>query len=234
MGELGASFVFTGEVLGQRPMSQRLRALSMVETDGELPGLVVRPLSAKLLQPTIPEKQGWIKRDQLYDISGRGRQRQMGLARQLGFKSWANPAGGCLLTDGNYAKKFRDLVAHTEDPLHNLTRDDYAMLLVGRHKRLNERVSFVIGRDQRENDTLIRMAKDRWLVDGDEVIMGPTTLVKGDASDADLARIAAITAGFGKARGEESVTMRAYRGGEQKMLRVKPESGDSVVALSIC
>ena len=110
----GASFVMSGEVLGQRPKSQRAEALLQVEKLCHAQGLVVRAMSAKLLPITIPEQKGWIDRERLLDIHGRGRERQLKMVEEYGIKNYAKPGGGCLLTDTSIANKIKDVQSHRE------------------------------------------------------------------------------------------------------------------------
>lgn len=151
----GADFVITGEVLGQRPMSQRRDALAIVERDGELQGLLLRPLSAKLLTLTVPEREGWVNREQLPSIKGRSRKIQIQLAAELGVKEYPNPAGGCLLTEVSYASKVRDIFDHSE----KLAGRDFRLLRIGRHFRLDQQTRLIIGRDDRENELLSASAR---------------------------------------------------------------------------
>lgn len=144
-----ASFIITGEVLGERPMSQNKQSLNLVERHASAEGLVVRPLSGALLPPTIPEEKGWIKREWLYDISGRKRDRQMELARLFGIEEYKTPAGGCLLTDMNFSKRLRFLIGIRGRP----NRDELELLKVGRHFYSNG-CWIIIGRNERENKIL--------------------------------------------------------------------------------
>ena len=112
MEELGASFIITGEVLGQRPMSQNRSALNAVDKLSGYKGYIVRPLSARLLEATVPEKEGWIQRELLLDISGRSRTRQMKLAEEYGIKEYPSPAGGCLLTEQNFARRLKEFAPY--------------------------------------------------------------------------------------------------------------------------
>jgi tRNA U34 2-thiouridine synthase MnmA/TrmU len=156
MMSTGADFVITGEVLGQRPMSQRRDALSVVERDGELDGLLLRPLSARLLPPTIPEIEGWVDRGKLPSIKGRSRREQIRLAAELGVKEYPNPAGGCLLTEVSYASKVRDIFEHSE----RLKARDFRLLRIGRHFRLNADTRLIIGRDDKENTLLLEHIRE--------------------------------------------------------------------------
>jgi len=180
-----ASFVVTGEVLGQRPMSQHRRALSIIEQESGLEGLMVRPLSARLLAETIPEKQGWISRERLLSISGRSRRPQIALAQALGIERYPNAAGGCLLTEEAFSRRFRDLLSHDECSLENTK-----LLTLGRHFRIGERTKLVVGRDQCESEALPGFLKQ-----GDYLFMppldlaGPTALGRG-VFDEGLIRLA--------------------------------------------
>lgn len=149
LDEYDAKFIITGEVLGERPMSQNKWSLKEVERSAGAEGLVVRPLSGALLSPTIPEEMGWIKREWLYDISGRRRNRQMELAKIFGIEEYKTPAGGCLLTDIQFSKRLKFLIGMRGRP----TREEFELLKVGRHFYV-EGSWFLIGRNERENKVL--------------------------------------------------------------------------------
>lgn len=176
----GADFVISGEVLGQRPMSQRKDALRVVERDCGLTGLLLRPLSARFLLPTTPEIEGWVDREKLPLIKGRTRKEQIRLAAELDVNDYPSPAGGCLLTEVSYASKVRDLFEHFE----LLNPRDFRLLRTGRHFRLGPDTRLIIGRDDTENSLLIENKKDgetafRWDEGG-----SPLGLLLGDAADA--------------------------------------------------
>ncbi|MDR1007640.1 MAG: argininosuccinate synthase [Campylobacteraceae bacterium] len=156
--EKNADFIITGEVLGQRPMSQNSKALKNVLELGDDDGLVLRPMSAKLLAPTKPEINGWVDREKLLDIEGRDRKRQIALALEFGFKEYASPGGGCLLTDIYFSAKLRDFVKY--QPLHV---EDVALLKIGRHFRLTCGAKMVLGRNESENNTLKEFRNDEFL-----------------------------------------------------------------------
>lgn len=182
MRSSGADFVITGEVLGQRPMSQRRDALAIVERDGELAGLLLRPLSAKFLPKTIPELEGWVDREKLPCIKGRSRKIQAQLAAELGVTEYPNPAGGCLLTETSYSSKVRDIFENSE----KLKARDFRLLRLGRHFRLDAGTRLIIGRDDRENSLLENHVGEgetafRW-EDGN----GPLGLLLGNPSDESL------------------------------------------------
>ena len=174
MAEVGASFVITGEVLGQRPMSQHKRQLAIIEKESGLEELVVRPLSEKLLPPTIPERNGWINREGLLSIEGRSRKQQISIAKELGVKDYPCAAGGCLLTYSGFAKKIKDLISHDELDLSNIH-----LLRSGRYFRLSKQAKLIIGRNEQDNAVLERLAQD-----GDHIfypsnINGPFALGRG-------------------------------------------------------
>lgn len=146
MEEMGAEFVFSGEVLAQRPMSQRKEALNMVEKESGLRGYLVRPLSAKLLRPTIPEENGILKREMLMGISGRGRKRQVELAKELGLLEYPQPAGGCKFTDENLIKRFNVMMSINK----NITWTELELLKSFRHFYLEDNFYFVTARDEAE------------------------------------------------------------------------------------
>ena len=156
MDELGAGFVVTGEVLGQRPMSQRRQPLGTIEEECGLRGLLLRPLSAHLLEPTLPEQQGIVDRSRLLAIAGRSRHEQTTRAKQAGIMEYSQPAGGCLLTDEHFAKKTRDLFAHEERP----TTKDMELLTVGRHFRVGSATKIIVGRNEVENLLLEGYSQD--------------------------------------------------------------------------
>src|SRR5574341_2354519 len=178
----GADFVFTGEVLGQRPKSQRRDTLRTVERESGLTGRLLRPLSAKLLEPTIPEREGLVDRPRLLDISGRSRQRQMALAAELGIADWPQPAGGCCyLTDEAFARKFFDVLDAREalGQPRRLTGDDVILLSTGRHFRLSPRARLVVGRSEVENALLEHHLQGRARLEAKD-LLGPVALVEGE------------------------------------------------------
>ncbi|MDD1759165.1 MAG: 7-cyano-7-deazaguanine synthase [Methanothrix sp.] len=174
MEQAGASFLITGEVLGQRPMSQFRRQMDIIEREAGLEGLVVRPLSAKLLAPTIPEKNGWISRERMLDISGRSRKPQITLARDLGINDYPCAAGGCLLTDPEFAGRIRDLIDHGELDMQNIN-----LLKSGRYFRLSQNAKLIVGRNEGENKMLAMLAKDGDFIFEPLGINGPVAVGKG-------------------------------------------------------
>ena len=215
----GARFVFTGEVLGQRPMSQNRPALDLIERESGLAGLLLRPLSAKLLPATIPEREGWLERDRLLDIEGRSRKRQMELAADLGIVGYESPAGGCLLTDANYARKVRDRLRHEEG--RALSREETLLFSVGRHFRLSPSVKIVVGRREAENDYLERAWATLWLASPVDV-PGPTVLIQGEVTDEDLSIAARYVARYGDAKDSPRTRVAVRRGNEERVYDASP------------
>lgn len=215
----GVDFVFTGEVLGQRPMSQHRQAMDLVERRSGLEGYLLRPLSAKLLPPTIPEKEGWIRREDLYDISGRSRKRQIALAAELGVTGYSPPAGGCALTDENYARRFRDFLKSTVKG--TISRREAVLLSVGRHLRLTHSVKIIVGRNREENVYLEKNWGESWLAVPVEH-PGPTVLIQGEPGERELERSASITARYSDAKKLTSVRVRVAKGDIERVYEVAP------------
>ncbi|HAW50685.1 TPA: hypothetical protein DCX16_07030 [bacterium] len=175
MEEIGASFIITGEVLGQRPMSQRKNTMKTIDKEAGLEWLVLRPLSAKLLDPTISEIEGVVDREKLLAFCGRSRKPQFALAKDYNLKNYSWPAGGCLLTDPEFAKRMRDLVKHT--PF--FTINDVELLKIGRHFRLSEGAKVIVGRDKIENERLLELRKNGDLFLETRDYLGPIVLFRG-------------------------------------------------------
>lgn len=175
MPEMGASFVITGEVLGQRPMSQQRHTIRLIEKESGLQDLILRPLSAQHFDPTMPEREGIVDRDKLLNISGRGRKPQFELAENLGVTDYPCPAGGCLLTDKVIAARLRDLFDHTPDYNHT----DLVLLTLGRHYRLHSDLKIILGRKQEENERLFTLVKDGQSIFQPDNFRGPTILAVG-------------------------------------------------------
>ncbi len=195
MKTVGAHFVVTGEVVGQRPNSQKRHLLYQTEKESGLQGLLLRPLSAKLLRPTIPEERGWVDRERLYDFSGRGRKQQLLLAEQFGITDFAQPAGGCCqLVEAAYSRRLRDFLAH--NPSEAFTQEEAALLSVGRHLRLSDGSKLIIGRHEGENAYLDRARHERhWRI---EAAGGgsPVALAYGPLSPESARFAAAVVAGY--------------------------------------
>jgi tRNA U34 2-thiouridine synthase MnmA/TrmU len=220
MRSKGASFIITGEVLGERPMSQRRDAMNIIERDAHLKGLILRPLSAKLLPLSIPEKEGWVDRDKLLNIQGRSRKPQMRLAEQWDIKEYACPAGGCLLTDPVFARRLKDLMNENI----GFTLNDVHLLKIGRHLRLSQNTKAIVGRNEKENKKLMTFVENGDMVIEKSDLPGPVTVVKGDADDDIKRLVASITAAYGKGNRLDFVKMKMKEIPEkgEKLLLVKP------------
>ncbi len=156
MEDEGADFVVTGEVLGQRPMSQMRPAICLIDRDSKMEGLVLRPLSAKHLPRTKPELEGWVDRERLLGIVGRSRKEQLKLATLYGLEGFGSPAGGCLLTDPNYSSRLSDFFAKRE----NASIEEVRLLRYGRHINLDEKAHLIIGRNEKENEALRQLFQE--------------------------------------------------------------------------
>ncbi len=223
MLESGADFIVTGEVLGQRPMSQHLRAMSLIERESGLEGLVVRPLCAKALPPSIPEKEGVIDRERLLDIKGRSRKPQMQLAAEKGITEYACPAGGCLLTDKSFGRRLKDLMEH--DPDAGMA--EMRLLKYGRHFRLPDGMKIIVGRDESENAKLEQLGKDRCKF---QVIdtLGAVTLAPRGLSEEKKRLVASITARYSQGREKPTLLIRHREDGEEGLSEVAPMSDEEL------
>jgi tRNA-specific 2-thiouridylase len=196
MKENNFDFLFSGEVLGQRPMSQTRSSLQYVEKHSGFKGYILRPLSAKNLPETIPEKEGLVDRERLLDIAGRSRKRQIALAKQYGLTDYPAPAGGCLLTDVNYSRRLEDLFAHqdacTEEELH--------LLKYGRHFRLNPHTKLIVGRTQKDNENILKYhnPKTDTLIDVKDH-PSPLALIPGGGPKDVIYLAGSICVGYSKA-----------------------------------
>ena len=199
MAQYSASFLVTGEVIGQRPMSQRKDTLRLIERDAGCTGLLLRPLSAKLLAPTMAEQEGHVDREQLFAFSGRGRKPQMALAKALGIKDYPNAAGGCILTDCNLGRRIEKYYsgAYTPDS-KDISVDDVNLLLVGRQFLLFDKYWLVVGRDEKENNRVASSWRPGdWLFEM-TTHPGPTALLRfGDAQVEEQHKEEALNAGAG-------------------------------------
>jgi tRNA U34 2-thiouridine synthase MnmA/TrmU len=224
---IGAKFLFTGEVLDQRPMSQHRKALDIIEKEADLEGKILRPLSAKLLPPTEAENKGWVDRTKLPSIKGRSRKPQIALASTLGVFDYPSPAGGCLLTEKEFAARLRDLINHKR----NIIMKDVAILKVGRHFRF-EKNKMIIGRNEEENRVLLNLNDRRQTYLEVQDCGSPVTVLQGRLSKKALAVAARLTARYSDSKSEE--TLVSYRQGTVSgNIKVRKMSEDEVSALRI-
>jgi tRNA U34 2-thiouridine synthase MnmA/TrmU len=196
--EVKADFLFTGEVLGERPMSQQGPALRVIEEEAGLKGKLLRPLSAKLLPETVAERKGLVDRSKLMAISGRSRKPQFQLAKEFGITNYPSPAGGCLLTCEEYAKKLWDLFEHKK----NVTVSDVRVLRFGRHFRVGKN-KIIVGRNEAENKALMSFkGKKEYYFELPDIV-GPVTILQGVKTRSVIQRAAQLTAFYSDAKTEE-------------------------------
>ncbi len=230
LGELGADFLFTGEVLGQRPMSQLREKVDLIDRRSGLAGFVLRPLSARLLPATEPERRGWVDRSRLLGIAGRSRRVQLDEAARLGLSRFESPAGGCWLTDAGYSRKLRDLFEHAGAA--DVQASDVELLAIGRHFRAGPALKIVLGRDAAENGRLAALeGPGRWLVEPDG-FPGPSALVAGPRDEASLALATALIARFARSSApDDRVRWQAEDGVRRRRLGAPPGPSPLLAAL---
>ena len=219
MEQEGAEFIFTGEVLGERPMSQRRDAMNLIERESGLKGRVLRPLSAGLLEPTLMEKEGLVDRDKLLSIQGRSRKPQLALAEKHRIDFFPCPAGGCLLTDPAFALKLKESIEHGEDSGRHMT-----LLKVGRHFRTPSGAKIIAGRDKGENETLVGLASNKEPKFTVHEQKSTYVLLLGVHAGEDKTLAAGVCARYSDAKdaGEVSVRMWLDSPSEFDLLCVRP------------
>lgn len=223
--EWGFDFIATGEVMGQRPMSQNRQSLGIVAEGSNYEDLIVRPLCAVHLEPTKPIREGWVNLDQLPAFSGRNRTPQMELAKKMGIKDYPTPAGGCLLTEKGFGKKLKDLLDH-EGPEKD--RTNVWLLKTGRHFRLTDDIKIIVGTDEADNDLLEEKAHAKDLRIACPDVPGPTVIAPSDISEEQLKIAAAICARYAKTPTNEPVDVQIIQGSESRSLSVIPMSPKEV------
>jgi tRNA U34 2-thiouridine synthase MnmA/TrmU len=217
---LGFHFLFTGEVVGERPMSQRRDTMPVIQREAGVDGWLLRPLSAKTLPPTEPELRGWVDRERLMGITGRSRKPQMALANTLGITEYPSPAGGCcFLTDESYARRLSDLWAHRGEKRYSL--EDILLLKGGRQLRPAPHYKVIIGRDESENNFLLGFRQGRVVIQARHV-PGPLGLVEGTPEASDLETACRLVARYGKGRDMTEVEMALEQDGQLQYRVVVP------------
>ncbi len=215
----GFDFLFSGEVVGQRPMSQNANALRYVEKNSLYDGYILRPLCAQNMPETPMEKNGLVDRAQLLNFSGRSRKPQIALAKEFGITEYPSPAGGCLLTDPGYSRRLKDLMDHGAE----LTPNALHLLKFGRHLRLNPEAKIIVGRTQKDNEQILAQVdplKDAVLkVKG---FPGPTVVLPGGSAKEILFLAGAICAGYSKASQETTAIVQVTLGNKTEKLKVLP------------
>jgi len=210
-------FLFSGEVLGQRPMSQNKQALGYVAKHSGFKGYILRPLSAKNLPETIPEKEGLVDREQLLDIAGRGRKRQMELAKNFGITDYPAPAGGCLLTDKNYSIRLREIFEHQE----TCSEEELHLLKYGRHFRLNPENKLIVGRTEKDNEQILNYQNPATdIVIDVKDYSSPIGLLPGSAPDNAVLLAASICTGYSKAPKLSPVDVVIQTAKKKKVIQV--------------
>ncbi len=229
MDMVGAEFIITGEVLGQRPMSQRRDALDIIDREAGLKRRVLRPLSAKLLRPTMAEEKGIVDRELLYGFNGRTRKPQMALAAGFGLTDYPAPAGGCLLTEPNYSYRLRELLDHDPDP----SLKDLQLLRTGRHFRLSPACKVIVGRDEAENGELGDFFGEEGMLMRVPGFGSPLTLVRGHADENAVMTAAALCARYSDAKVLPLVEVKVTRSGEEFTVKTPPADSDLIDELKI-
>jgi len=220
MREHGGDFVFTGEVLGQRPMSQHMQAMKLIEKECGIEGFLLRPLSAQHLPETEVERRGWVDRGRLLGISGRSRKEQMALSEKWNLSDFPQPSGGCcFLADENFARRFHDKRTHA-DPT-SIRKEEMILLKVGRHFRLAPDVKIIVARDASENEFLSRYEAAGWRFEALDC-GSPITIVEGDPDEEMRRLIASITARYSDRRAQPLVEVAARHQGREERLTVPP------------
>jgi len=214
--KIGADFLVTGEVLDERPFSQKRDLMLLIEREAGLDGKVLRPLSAKLLPETEPEKKGLVRREDLLGVKGRRRLPQMELAKKLGIKEYLSPSSGCLLTDPRFADRLREHLKHER----RLSLKDAELLKVGRHFRIGKD-KVIVGRNEEENRRLLSIAEKNGLACMEVIgYMGPLTLIAGRADPETLEKAAAITARYSDSPKTATAKVRCTRKQKERILEV--------------
>lgn len=226
MREMGFDFLITGEVVGQRPKSQLKSSMQTVLRETETGNRLLRPLCAKLLDPTVPELEGWVDRNKLLDLSGRNRTPQLKLAESFGFKGFAQPGGGCLLTIDSYSKKLCDHLCHHDNKYE---QDDVILLRFGRHLRINDRMKLIVGRNEKENNRLETFA-NKFVSLTTVDIPGPVALIYGKPTEDDIQLASRITAHFAKNKTEKEIEVKInYLDGVIKSTKTTPLNKEEIV-----
>ncbi len=220
-------FIITGEVIGQRPKSQRKQTMPVISQESGAQDRLLRPLSAQLLPPTLPEREGWVMRDKLFDFSGRSRKPQMSLAEKFNIDEYAQPAGGCcFLTDKNYTEKLKDLWSNGGKRDYEL--DDIMLLKVGRHLRPSDSYKLIISRDEGESNYL-RGYRKQFISIEPKSHPGPLSLIDGEASAQDIHLAASIVARYSQGRDATDVTLAVHsKDGAQFDLTVQPMTANNI------
>lgn len=223
MENIKAKFIVSGDVLGERPMSQRKDIFNLIEKETGLTGLILRPLSAKLLKVTIPEEKGWIKRENLYAISGRSRKEQIGLAKEFGIDPYPAPAGGCLLTDPGFCRRLKDLLDFQPD----FDKEEVSLLKIGRHFRISSLAKLIVPRNEKEEKELMAKRSTNFLEFIPSGIKGRLSLGVGNFGEEEI-KTAVKIAAFYTQKDVEEKTIKVVRARKEKIIVAKPLSEEGL------
>lgn len=231
MKKVDASFIITGEVLGQRPMSQRKKAMKLIDKESNLEGLILRPLSAKFFKPTKPEKEGLVDRDRLLKIQGRSRKPQMNLAKRFNIKDYPCPSGGCRLTEPGFARRMKDLIKHQPD----FNIQAVKLLKIGRHFRINSEYKLVVGRNEKENKDLEKLKRKGYLFFSPQNTKGPVGIGIGNSKTKEINLSSKIIARYSytNERGETDITCQKYIDRNFKLKKITPLEEEQLAVLRI-
>ncbi len=218
MEELKASFIVTGEVLGERPMSQRRDIFHMIERESGLRGKILRPLSARLLSPTVVEESGIVKRDNLYAISGRGRKVQMKLTEEFGISNYPTPSGGCLLTNPSFCLRLRDLMKYCP----GFEVRDVVVLKIGRHFRISPEAKLIVARDEKESSMLMDWVYPGTLKFFPLTGKGPVGIGVGRLTEENINFSSQIVASYCKDTSSE-IAVKVVDSNRERMIKIKKD-----------
>lgn len=231
MRKIGANFLVTGEVLDERPMSQRKEVMMLIERESGLEGLIVRPLSAKLLKMSIPEKKGWVDREKFLNIRGRSRKPQINLAKIFNINDYPCPAGGCRLTDPGFARRMKDLIKFKPD----FTINDVNLLKVGRHFRISDKAKLVVGRNEEENKKLLSFVQDTDFYFYPVKVNGPVGIGRGKFNFEEIYLACSVIARYSDRNGAERVEIVYKQKTDNifKIIIVQPTSEEELEKIRI-
>ncbi len=216
--ERGFDFLFSGEVVGQRPKSQNKNSLRYVEKNSGFQGLILRPLSAKLLAPTLIEQNGMVDREKLLNISGRSRKIQIQMAKQFEIKEYPSPAGGCLLTDKIFSNRLKDLMKTCK----SIEKNELHLLTHGRHFRLDHKTKVIVGRSEQDNKNLIQyLNKDKDILLKHASLPGPDVILTGDTSRQNIETAALILSNYTRSKSGEKANIKVVKQQNETIISIK-------------
>lgn len=224
-----ADFLFSGEVLGERPMSQNFQSLMEVANESGYKDFIIRPLSAKLLPETLPEHDGKVDRERLLDFSGRSRKRQVELAKHYGITEYSQPAGGCLLTDPAYSRRLRELM----DKKQNFDIRDAELLAIGRHFRLDTGEKIIVGRNQSDNEMLMSLKTDDDVIIDITEYPSPIVMIPNGGSEKAIKKAASICVLYSDSPQEDTVQVSYHYKGRSNVLFTQPFIKDDLEKIRI-